>query len=148
MGRRKVRTRLGMVALLLLAGLASACDGGNFSFAPVTLTGTTLLRVDTPTAFTATGSGFMQGMGAPTVTFRALTGTPFAGGTSDEAQVMGTVVDDTTVTAVTPVALVSGTVPIEVVVTAPAGISSMPLATTVFAPLVWGLGDWGGAEWD
>jgi hypothetical protein len=68
------------------------------SFSPSPVPGT----VATP--FTIGGTNFGPVPGAATVTFTALAGTPFAGGTSSTAVVAGSVTSGTTITGTTPVA--------------------------------------------
>jgi len=140
---------VGIVAMTVaMTAALSGCDGGQSTLEPVTLSSASAIRLDTPSPFTLMGSGFSQGTGSPSVTFRALSGTPFAGGTAAEAQVAATLLDDTTMTGMTPTALISGNVPIEIVAISPVGRASNALAVNAFAPLVWGLGTWGGAEWN
>lgn len=61
------------------------------------------LPIATPTPFTITGSGFL-GATNPNVevTFRASTGTPLARGSAVAVTVLGTAVNDTTVTGISP----------------------------------------------
>ncbi len=127
---------VGVAALFaLVAGGCGGSGGGGFSsspgagaisitaFAPATVPG------GVPVAFTITGTNFVTGTGTfgVPVRFHALGGaTPFAGGTSDTADVIGTVVNSTTITGTTPAATVCGVASIafEVTVVLESGVRS------------------------
>jgi len=136
-----------LLAMLVAMTLSGCSDDGSSLYPPTLSSLGGPVVVNTPTAFTATGNGFAQGSGSASVRFRATSGTPFAGGTSDEATVTGMVIDNTTIRGMTPVALISGLANIEVSVTNPAGRSSNTINEQMTAPMIWGLGLWGGANY-
>lgn len=128
--------RLLATVCVVVAALAvlPACSGGGSdvtigsgtititAFAPNPVPG------GLPTPFTITGLDFETVTGTTAiVTFRALGGaTPFAGGTSDTAEVIGSVTSDTTITGTTPSAVVCGVASIlfNVQVTLESGVQS------------------------
>jgi hypothetical protein len=99
------------VAVAIAALALPACGGGGSSgsFTPgvgvITITGFSPnpLLGCAPQAFTITGTNFETVTGTTaTITFSSAVATPFAGGTSKTATVIGNVVNDTTITGVSP----------------------------------------------
>ncbi|MDF1702462.1 MAG: cadherin-like domain-containing protein, partial [Planctomycetota bacterium] len=135
------------VRVTLPAGANGASAGPIFTFlAPrVTSAAPSAVFSQLPTLVTLTGSGFGPPAATPTITLRATTGTPFAGGTLDTLSVTGTVVNPTTITFTTPIAnvLVAVNPVVEVafasgaVGTGASGILQIdPAVVTTVAPLL------------
>ena len=147
MSKRIVITVLGaLLAALPGCGSSGAAGAGHASIASITRP----LSALSGSAFTITGSNFSNLAGhRVTVYFTATSGTPFEGGTSDTVRVRGTITSDTTITGMSPPALLSGRGTARVRVQFASGlIAEAPEPIALFeAPRIWDLGRWNQADW-
>lgn len=130
---------LASVGVTLMNGSIGASAGGIVTFLAPRATAVSPVFVDeaVPTAVTITGMGFAPNAGAATVSFEAPSGTPFAGGTASAISVLGTIVNDTTITCTSPIGGNLNKVTANIRVTNPSGatgVSATPLLTFEVAP--------------